>query len=52
MPPLGNGPRPSQVVLDGAEALRERAWERQAGPADLQDRLSDHWERNYERRRR
>jgi hypothetical protein len=47
-PPLGNGPRPSQVVLDGAAALRERAIAERAALGDLQAEIDTFWQRQSE----
>jgi hypothetical protein len=49
MPLLGgDGRRPSQVVLDGARALRDRTRGEIAALSDLQDQLNDYWDRAYD----
>jgi hypothetical protein len=46
-PSLSSGPRPSRVVLDGAQALRERAIAEQVALADLNNANADFWDAHY-----
>jgi hypothetical protein len=51
--PAGNvGPRPSQMVLDGARALRGRSIMEMDALADLNDLNRAFWDAEYERRKR